>query len=327
MLDVNNATLAFYGASSKEQLLGSLEPVLLPDTLPMVQELLLAIADGQPRFEYETVNRTLDGKVLNVLIRLFLPREDQDYRSLLLCILDITAKKQLEAERRRSQKLESLGVLAGGLAHDFNNLLMGITGSISLARMHMEGCAQARGSKPLSALENAEKACERARTLTHQLLTFSRGGNPVKKPLAVRELLTSAVNFSLSGSNVRCVFEIPEDIWNIEADENQFTQVISNLVLNGVEAMPDGGTLNVRARNRVLAEQEVPQLPAGRVVEITDPGSWDRASPRSTSNGSSIPTSRPRRAGGAWDWPSSIPWCSSTGATCSWIPRWGWAPR
>jgi len=269
VLDVNNATLAFYGAESKEQLLGSLDPVLLPETLPMLQEFLLAISEGRPRFEYETVNRTLDGKVLNVLIRLFLPREEQEYRSLLLCILDITAKKQLEAERRRTQKLESLGVLAGGIAHDFNNLLMGITGSISLARLHMEGCAQAKGSRPLNALENAEKACERARTLTHQLLTFSRGGNPVKKPLEVRELLTSAVNFSLSGSNVRCIFSIPKDVWNIEADENQFTQVISNLVLNGIEAMPDGGTLHVRARNRNLEAQEVPQLAAGRAVEIT----------------------------------------------------------
>ena len=146
---------------------------------------------------------------------------------------------------------------------------MGITGSISLARMHMESCDKDRGSKPLTALENAEKACERARNLTHQLLTFARGGAPVKKPLAVRELLTSAVNFSLSGSNVRCEFEIPEDVWNIEADENQFTQVISNIVLNGVEAMPDGGVLKVRARNRQLEEQEIPKLPAGKVVEIT----------------------------------------------------------
>jgi len=312
VLDVNNATLAFYGATSKEELLGSLERVLLPETLPMLTEFLIAIAEGRSRFEYETVNRTLDGKVLNVLIRLFLPKEDQEYRSLLLCILDITAKKQLEGEQRRSQKLESLGVLAGGLAHDFNNLLMGITGSISLARMHMEGCDKARGSRPLGALVNAEKACERARTLTHQLLTFSRGGNPVKKPLDVKELLTSAVNFSLSGSNVRALFEIPTQIWTIEADENQFTQVISNLVLNGAEAMPEGGTLKVLARNRELAEQEVPQLPARRVVEISiqDHGivlSAASASRRSTSRGSSIPTSPPRKAGGGWVWPSCIP--------------------
>ncbi len=269
VLDVNNATLALYGATSKEALLGNLERVLLPDTSSMLEEFVIAIAEGQPRFEHETVNRTLDGRVLNILVRLFLPKDDEEYRSLLLCILDITAQKQLEVERRRTQKLESLGVLAGGIAHDFNNLLMGITGSISLAKMHMEKSDKDRTSRPLATLQNAEKACERARNLTHQLLTFARGGAPVKKTLALRELLTSAVNFSLSGSNVRCAFEIPDDVWNIEADENQFTQVISNIVLNGIEAMPDGGVLNVQARNRHLDEHEIAKLPAGKMVEIT----------------------------------------------------------
>jgi signal transduction histidine kinase/CheY-like chemotaxis protein len=269
VLDVNNATLELYGAKSKEELLGDLGRILLPETLPMLQAFVIAIAEGQPRFEYETVNQGVDGRILNVLIRLLLPKEDEEYGNLLLCILDITAKKQLEAEQRRSQKLDSLGVLVGGIAHDFNNLLMGITGSISMAKMHMEACENGRGSKPMHALENAEKACERAKSLTHQLLTFARGGAPVKKVLAVRSLLTSAVSFGLSGSNVRCEFTIPEDTWNIEADENQLIQVISNIVINGVEAMPEAGTIKVRARNRHLQESEISKLPSGKVVEIT----------------------------------------------------------
>jgi PAS domain S-box-containing protein len=269
VLDVNHATLALYGASSKEELLGNLERVLLPETGSMLQEFIIAVAEGQPRFEHETVNQTLDGRVLNILIRLFLPKDAEEYHNLLLCIIDITARKQLEAERRRSQKLESLGVLAGGLAHDFNNLLMGITGSISLARMHLELCDPDLASKSVASLQSAEKACERARSLTHQLLTFASGGTPIKKTLSVRDLLTSAVNFSLSGSKVRCQYDIPDDIWNIEADENQFTQVISNLVLNGIEAMPGGGVLNVQARNRKLEDREIAALPARQVVEIT----------------------------------------------------------
>jgi PAS domain S-box-containing protein len=264
VLDVNNGTLALYGARSKEELLGDLDRVLLPETSSMLQEFIIAIAEGRPRFEYETVNRTMDGRVLNVLIRLFLPKEAEEYRSLLLCIIDITAQKQLEAERRRTQKLESLGVLAGGIAHDFNNLLMGITGSISLARMHPGSSAKLQSS-----LENAERACEKAKNLTYQLLTFARGGAPVKKTLVVDDLLRNAVNFCLSGSNVGCLFTIAEDTWNIEADENQLIQVISNIVLNGVEAMPDGGFLDVRACNRSLKESEVFRLPAGRFVEVT----------------------------------------------------------
>lgn len=268
VVDVNNATLAFYGAASKQELLGNLERVLLPETRTMLQEFVIAIAAGQPRFECETVNQTLDGRVLNILVRLFLPREEEDYRSLLLCIIDITTRKQLEAERRRTQKLESLGVLAGGIAHDFNNLLMGITGSVSLVRMYLESRDKERAAKPLATLENAEQACERAQALTHQLLTFARGGAPVKKTLAVRGFLASVVNFSLSGSKIRCAFDIPQEVWNIDADEHQFAQVISNIVLNAVEAMPDGGVLNVRVRNREFSEQEIPPLPSGRLVEI-----------------------------------------------------------
>jgi PAS domain S-box-containing protein len=269
VLDVNNATLALYGAASKEELLGNLDRVLLPETSTMLQEFIIAIAEGQPKFEHETVNQTIDGKVLNVLIRLILPKEDEEFHGLLLCIIDITTRKQLEAERRRSQKLESLGVLAGGIAHDFNNLLMGITGNMSLAKMHLEKCDAEHSAKALTSLQSAEKACDRARHLTHQLLTFARGGAPVKKTLAVKELLMSAVNFSLSGSSVGCDYDLLDEIWNIEADEHQFIEVISNIVLNGVEAMPDGGVIKVRARNRLLQEQEVPRLPAGRVVEIS----------------------------------------------------------
>jgi signal transduction histidine kinase/CheY-like chemotaxis protein len=267
VLDVNDATLPLYGASSKEQLLGHLDRVLVPETLPVLEDFMLAIAEGRSRFEHETLNRTLDGRLLHILIRLFLPRDPEEYGSLLLCILDVTAHKRLEEEQRRSQKLESLGVLAGGLAHDFNNLLMGIMGSISLARMYLE-----QGDPGLPAptvpLGHAEKACERARALTQQLLTFARGGAPVKKALDVRELLTQAVNFCLSGSNVSCQFSLAGNLWNIEADEQQLTQVVGNIVLNAVEAMPEGGVLEVSAENRRLPEGEPSGLPSGRVVEI-----------------------------------------------------------
>ena len=108
----------------------------------MLQEFFLAIAEGRPRFEYEDREPDPGREGAECPGPVVPAQDEQEYRSLLLCILDITAKKQLEAERRRTQKLESLGVLAGGIAHDFNNLLMGITGSISLARLTWNSASQ-----------------------------------------------------------------------------------------------------------------------------------------------------------------------------------------
>lgn len=269
VLNVNRALLGLFKAASKEQLVENLDRILLPETARMMQDLFVAIAEGRPRFEGETVARDLHGHKMNLLVRLSLPREMEEYDHLLFCLLDVTAHKKQESERRRSQKLESLGVLAGGLAHDFNNLLMGITGSISIARMHMERGDPSASTKPLAALEIAERACERARTLTHQLLTFARGGAPVKRTLNTRELIVNAVNFGLSGSNVNGVFSIPDGIWNIEADEHQLIQVISQIVLNGVEAMPGGGTLTVEVRNRQGDEEALPKVDQEKMVEVT----------------------------------------------------------
>ena len=182
---------------------------------------------------------------------------------------DITERKQLERERQRIDKLESVGTLAGGIAHDFNNILTGILGNISLAIMK----AQTYNNDINEILKEAEKASLRAKDLTQQLLTFARGGAPVKKLMLVSQLISDTVSFALRGSNVNCQFSISDDLWQVEIDEGQIGQVISNLVLNARQSMPTGGIIQVTAENVKVnadqhAEQDMP-LPPGEYIKIS----------------------------------------------------------
>jgi signal transduction histidine kinase/CheY-like chemotaxis protein len=157
---------------------------------------------------------------------------------------NITEKLKLEEEIMKSQKLESLGILAGGLAHDFNNLLTGILGNISLAKMY-----STPDEKLFKRLTEAEKASFRAKDLTFQLMTFSKGGAPIKKTIDLKKTLRETTEFTLSGSKSKALIDISEDLWTVDCDEGQISQVISNLVINADQAMPDGGIINIKAQN------------------------------------------------------------------------------
>jgi len=157
---------------------------------------------------------------------------------------EITELRQAGEDLLKSQKIESLGVLAGGIAHDFNNILTIILGNVSLARLQLHD-----PEKVTTRLEEAENATARAKELAQQLLTFARGGEPVKKIIEVCGLLKEAAGFALHGSNVRGEFALANDLWPVEADEGQLSQVIQNLVLNAVQAMPEGGTVTISAEN------------------------------------------------------------------------------
>ncbi|MRR58079.1 MAG: PAS domain S-box protein [Deltaproteobacteria bacterium] len=180
-----------------------------------------------------------------------------------LVLRDITEKKALENELFKVQKLESLGLLAGGIAHDFNNLLTAILGNISLAK-----CLTPPESTVRSRLDQAEKATDRAADLARQLLTFARGGVPVKKSVAPARLLTDSANFALHGANVSCEFTLPDTLWPVEADPGQINQVVNNLVINAVQAMPDGGRIHIRAENVLLSKKGTIPLRSGRYVRI-----------------------------------------------------------
>jgi two-component system, cell cycle sensor histidine kinase and response regulator CckA len=183
---------------------------------------------------------------------------------------DSTENHRMKEESFRAQKLESLGILAGGIAHDFNNSLTAILGNINLAKL------RATSGDPLfQRLVEAERACSRAKSLTDQLLTFAKGGMPIKRVGSVASLLKESVAFALRGSNVGCEFSIPPDLWAVEFDEGQMSQVINNLIINACQAMPDGGIIAVKAQNVVgyAHDSESPDQPGRHVkISITDHG-------------------------------------------------------
>ncbi len=178
-------------------------------------------------------------------------------------------RERIEAELLKAEKLESIGVLAGGIAHDFNNLLTGILGNISMAQIRADSPEEIREN-----LSRAEKVCVRARELTRHLLTFSKGGAPVRKSASIGEIISGAAEVSLPGSNVRCDVDPGEDTWPVHVDVAQIGQVFSNLIINAVQAMPDGGVLGIRAENVPAGDPIPPLLAPGSYVRVsfTDTG-------------------------------------------------------
>ncbi|MBN2161474.1 MAG: response regulator [Pontiellaceae bacterium] len=160
-------------------------------------------------------------------------------------IYDLRDQRRIEEERIKIKKLESVGQLAGGIAHDFNNLLSCILGNISLAAESLEINSDAG-----HLLEDARKATLQAKGLTQQLLTFAEGGDPIRKTASIDNVIKDSTEFVLHGSNIKCRYNIPDDLWKAEIDAGQISQVIQNLVLNAIEAMPDGGSITVACGNK-----------------------------------------------------------------------------
>ncbi|MFC1999646.1 PAS domain S-box protein [Chloroflexota bacterium] len=178
---------------------------------------------------------------------------------------DITQLRELEAERIKLDRLESLGVLAGGIAHDFNNFLGGILGNISMAR-RLSGL----GGDITDLLQDSENACLRAKGLSQQLLTFARGGAPVRRFTSLGKLIRDSASLSASGSPIKCEYLIANDLWLVEADAGQIGQIIGNLVINAIEAMPDGGTIRIGAENAAI-KRRISGIPLakGKYVRMT----------------------------------------------------------
>jgi len=195
------------------------------------------------------------------------PIRDQESRIVgaVLVFRDVTNRKRMEEEVLKAEKLKSVGVLAGGIAHDFNNILAAILGNISLAKLDL---AQGDDDKVRQLLEDAEKASLRARNLTQQLLTFSKGGEPIRRVESIAEIIKDCADFILSGGKVHCRYSLAEDIWPVNIDTGQMSQVIQNIIINAMHAMPDGGTIEISGDNLVNDHQQIPSLPAGNYVRI-----------------------------------------------------------
>jgi signal transduction histidine kinase/CheY-like chemotaxis protein len=182
---------------------------------------------------------------------------------------DVTQQLKVDEELRKRQKLESIGILAGGIAHDFNNILTGTLGNLHLARQSLS-----RDRDPGKYLAGIEEATERARGLTQQLLTFSKGGAPVKKAMNVANLVRESATFPLRGCKSVVEFSVPDDLWNCEVDEGQIAQVIGNLVINADQAMAKGGRIRISVENMIVGPGDTILLSSGRYVRIsvTDEG-------------------------------------------------------
>ncbi len=220
------------------------------DLILIVNNIKKVIAGIQvPPTSHEIV--TKKGKRLYVEVLAQPVRKNGRIVGSIVVIRDITerlsaeqAGKQVEEERLKAQKLESIGVLAGGIAHNFNNRLSVILGNAQLANIVAE-----KGGNVTKYLQNIETSAEQAKALTQQLLTFSKGGEPVKEICSIAALLNETANLSLSGSNVRSELDIQSNLWDVEIDKGQVIQVINNIILNADQAMPEGGVINISAEN------------------------------------------------------------------------------
>ena len=218
----------------------------------------------------ETANLTSRDGTEYVIEELASPMRDNknenEVAGVVLVFRDITERQRNEAERRKAETLEQLGLLAGGIAHDFNNLLTAIIGNISLASLLLPP-----DDELTTRLVDAKNASMRARDLAQQLLTFARGGAPIKKTASIGKLIQDTVSFSLRGSHSRSEFTFGADLWPAEIDPGQISQVIGNLVVNADQAMPNGGTLRVHCDNfnyNPATMPTIPDLAAGEYIRI-----------------------------------------------------------
>jgi nitrogen-specific signal transduction histidine kinase/ActR/RegA family two-component response regulator len=187
----------------------------------------------------------------------------QNKPSNLVVIRDIAEHSQNKRDLEKARQLESIAALSGGIAHDYNNLLTAIIGNISLAQTYLDP-----DDKVFLLLNQALAASKSAKDLTQKLITFSKGGTPDKKIADPGKLIKNATEFTLSGSSLKCDFDFPNNLWQVEVDRSQIGQAIHNVVMNAREAMPDGGLLEVSAEN-TRSDDNLPNLKKGNYIKIS----------------------------------------------------------
>jgi PAS domain S-box-containing protein len=262
---VNQAFLQFYGKTLEQVLGKTLHEVFskrIADKFFQADQELLQHPGTQV---YEFQNYDAQGQRREMVMhKAAFVGENGAVAGLAGIMIDITDQKKAEADRLQFSKLESMSILAGGIAHDFNNILTTILGNISLAML--SGNLSEEG---MVSLVQADHACFKAQGLSGQLLTFAKGGAPIKKVISLAKLARESGKLALAGSKSRCELSIPEDLWSVEADEGQINQVIDNLLINADQAMPSGGIIKIATGNIVIEERSDLPLPGGRYVKLT----------------------------------------------------------
>lgn len=250
---------------SPENFLGKKAEDVLPDKIyKLTMEKIRSVKESG-RIEFYEYSMEINGITCYFDARM-VPFNENKY---LVIVRNITEKKKMEEDALKSHKLESLGIFAGGIAHDFNNILAAINGNIALARLKIDDKETA---VPL--LQQAEKASIRAGRLTGQLLAFAKGGDPVKEFASIIDIAVESADFVMSGSNSIIEYRFEDNLPKIEIDKGQISQVIQNIIINGCQAMPQGGRIFLSIE-RIRLNQAREKLISGKdyvKISIRDEG-------------------------------------------------------
>jgi len=244
VVNVNNATLKMFNLTSEHNFIEEISNSFTPEADEVFIKELCAIWDGDKVFRSEATFTTKAGNNIHTILSYHIPTSKEGFKSVPVSIVDITLQKQIEEELFKARKLKSIGFLAGGIAHDFNNILAGMFGHLELAKLKLPAEHDA-----YQHIKTANQAMDRATNLTNQLLTFAKGGDPLIETIDVKQVIEDSIEFSLSGSSVKTILTLPKNLWMLNADKGQLSQVITNLLINAVHAMPKDGTLSVEAIN------------------------------------------------------------------------------
>jgi PAS domain S-box-containing protein len=261
----NPAFHSFFGYTSDELNTKSIMDLSYPEDIAKNIELINELMEGvRDSYSFEKRYLSKKGDMIWGYLNVTALRDVHNKHSqVMTTLVDITERKKMEEEQIKFEKLESVGILAGGIAHDFNNILTSIIVNIARAKM------SPNFEKLFQILTEVESACKRAKELTNRLITFSKGGAPVKKLSSVKNHLKDSTIFALRGSNITSDFHIPDDLWPVNVDVGQINQVILNLVINAKQAMENGGMIHVQAENISAASQGIYPLPEGDYVKIS----------------------------------------------------------
>jgi PAS domain S-box-containing protein len=269
VVNVNKTTLNMFNAWSEKSFIEHIPNSFGPDADSVFIKELCAIWDSEKTFRSEATYISQAGEKIDTIISFYIPTSPEGFKSVSVSIVDITLQKQVEKERLNSSKLESLGLLAGGIAHDFNNILAGLFGNLELAKLKL-----APDHAAYQHVKTANLAMDRATALANQLLTFAKGGDPLFEIVNVTEIVQDSIELTLSGSNVKPILKLQQDLWMLNADKGQLSQVITNLLINANHAMPRGGILTIEAINiKEVTNHVSPNIPGEFVcLKIIDEG-------------------------------------------------------